>query len=58
LRTPVLVQGTLAHPAIHIAVKHSQLMLADPGRAKNVDCAALLAESGSVEEQAQRIRAH
>jgi AsmA family protein len=42
LRTPVLVQGTLAHPAIHIPVKHSRLMLADPGRAKDVDCAALL----------------
>jgi uncharacterized protein involved in outer membrane biogenesis len=42
LRTPVLVQGTLAHPAIHIPVKNSQLMLADPGRAKDVDCAALL----------------
>jgi AsmA family protein len=43
VRTPVLVQGTLAHPAIHIPVKDSRLMLADPGRAKNVDCAALLA---------------
>jgi uncharacterized protein involved in outer membrane biogenesis len=45
LRTPVLVQGTLAHPAIHIPVEHSRLMLADPGRAKDVDCAALLAGS-------------
>jgi AsmA family protein len=42
LITPVLVQGTLAHPAIHIPMKHSRLMLVDPGRAKNVDCAALL----------------
>jgi uncharacterized protein involved in outer membrane biogenesis len=42
LRAPVLVQGTLAHPALHVAVKNSQLMLADPGRAKDVDCAALL----------------
>jgi uncharacterized protein involved in outer membrane biogenesis len=42
LRTPVLVQGTLAHPAIHVPVKHSQLLLADPGSAQDVDCAALL----------------
>ncbi|HEY6455533.1 MAG TPA: AsmA family protein [Steroidobacteraceae bacterium] len=41
--TPVLVQGTFAHPAIHIPVEHSRLMLADPGRAKDVDCARLLA---------------
>ena len=43
VRTPVLVQGTLAHPTIHIPVKDSRFMLADPGRAKDVDCAALLA---------------
>jgi AsmA family protein len=43
LRTPLLVQGTLAHPAFHIPVKNSRLMLADPGNAKDVDCAALLA---------------
>jgi AsmA family protein len=43
LRAPVLVQGTLAHPALHVAVKNSRLMLADPGRAKDADCAALLA---------------
>lgn len=41
--TPVLVQGTFAHPAIHIPVNHSRIMLADAGRAKDVDCAALLA---------------
>ncbi len=44
LRTPLLVQGTLAHPAIHVPVKHSRPMLADPGRARDADCAALLAE--------------
>jgi uncharacterized protein involved in outer membrane biogenesis len=43
LRSPVLVQGTLAHPAIHVPVKNARLMLADPGRGKDVDCAALLA---------------
>jgi hypothetical protein len=43
LQSPVLVQGTLAHPAIHIPVKHSHFMLADRGQAKDVDCAALLA---------------
>ena len=32
LRTPVLIQGTLAHPAVHIPVKGARLMLADPGR--------------------------
>jgi uncharacterized protein involved in outer membrane biogenesis len=48
LRTPVLVQGTLAHPAVHIPVKDSRLMLADPGKGKDVDCAALLAGTGSV----------
>jgi AsmA family protein len=43
LRTPVLVQGTLGHPAVRIPIKNSQLMLADPGKGKDVDCAALLA---------------
>ncbi len=41
--TPVLVQGTFAHPQFHIPVKHSRLKLADPGRAKDADCAAMLA---------------
>jgi hypothetical protein len=43
LRTPVMVQGTLAHPMFHIPLKHSRLMLADRGTARDVDCAALLA---------------
>jgi uncharacterized protein involved in outer membrane biogenesis len=42
VRSPVLVQGTLAHPLIHIPVKHSHFMLADRGSAEDVDCAALL----------------
>jgi uncharacterized protein involved in outer membrane biogenesis len=42
LRSPVLVQGTLAHPLLHIQVKDSHFMLADRGRAADVDCSALL----------------
>jgi len=45
LRSPVLVQGTLAHPSLHIQVKDSHFMLADRGRAEDVDCTALLAAS-------------
>ena len=48
LRTPMLIQGTLAHPVVHFPVKGSRLMLADPGRGKDVDCAALLGGPGSV----------
>ncbi|HEY4339950.1 MAG TPA: AsmA family protein [Steroidobacteraceae bacterium] len=47
LLTPVLVQGTLAHPDFHVPVKHSHLLLADSGNANNIDCAALLAEEHS-----------
>ncbi len=43
LRSPVLIQGSLAHPLIHISVKHSHFMLADRGGARDVDCTALLA---------------
>jgi AsmA family protein len=42
LRTPVLVQGTLAHPSIHIQKNASKLMVVDPGKAKDVDCSTLL----------------
>ncbi|MGC1458210.1 MAG: AsmA family protein, partial [Steroidobacteraceae bacterium] len=42
LRSPVLIQGTFAHPLIHIPVKHSHFVLADRGRAEDVDCGALL----------------
>jgi AsmA family protein len=42
-RSPVLVEGTLAHPSIHISVKHSHFMVADRGQAEDVDCSALLA---------------
>jgi AsmA family protein len=40
LRTPVLVQGTLAHPAIHIQHGDSKLVVVDPGNAKSTDCSA------------------
>jgi hypothetical protein len=42
LRAPVLVQGTLAHPSIHIQKGDSKLVVVDPGKAKDVDCATLL----------------
>jgi uncharacterized protein involved in outer membrane biogenesis len=41
LRTPVLVRGTLAHPTVDIKGSKSVLVIADPGRAKDLDCAAL-----------------
>lgn len=47
LRTPVLVRGTLAHPAIDIAESKSALVIVDAGRAKDADCAALLAAANS-----------
>lgn len=42
LRAPLRIQGTLAHPSFGIAKGDSKLLLVDPGRAKDVDCAALL----------------
>jgi uncharacterized protein involved in outer membrane biogenesis len=51
LLAPVLVQGTLAHPAVHIPVRNSRLMLADTGKGKDVDCAALLAGPASPARQ-------
>jgi hypothetical protein len=41
LRTPVLVRGTLAHPTVDIKGNKPVLVIADPGRAKDLDCAAL-----------------
>ncbi|HEV2703399.1 MAG TPA: AsmA family protein [Steroidobacteraceae bacterium] len=38
LQAPVLVQGTLAHPSIHVAVKQSRLRLIDRGQALDRDC--------------------
>jgi hypothetical protein len=36
------VQGTLAHPSIHIQHGDSKLVVVDPGNAKDADCSALL----------------
>jgi AsmA family protein len=44
LRTPVLLRGTLAHPSVDIQGSKSVLVLVDPGKAKDADCAALLAD--------------
>jgi len=43
LRSTVLVRGTLAHSSFNIEAGKSVLVLIDPGRAKDADCAALLA---------------
>ena len=42
LRAPLQVQGTLAHPSIHVQKNDSKMLVVDPGKAKDVDCAALL----------------
>lgn len=42
LRAPVLVAGTLAHPAIHVGKEDSRLVVVDPGKARNADCPSLL----------------
>jgi AsmA family protein len=47
LRAPVLIQGTLAHPSIHIQKNDSKLLVVDPGKAKDVDCSTLLDGSHS-----------
>lgn len=38
LQAPVLVQGPLAHPLIHVAVKQSHFLLVDRGHAPDMDC--------------------
>jgi uncharacterized protein involved in outer membrane biogenesis len=43
LQAPVLVHGTLAKPAISVGAEHSSLKLIDRGRAKDADCASLIA---------------
>jgi AsmA family protein len=45
LHAPVAVHGTLAHPSVGIEGSHKSLELVDPGRAKDADCATLLAEA-------------
>lgn len=44
LRSPVLLRGTLAHPRVDLEPGHSRLAIISPGRAKDADCAALLAQ--------------
>jgi uncharacterized protein involved in outer membrane biogenesis len=44
LRAPVAVRGTLLHPSIGIDAHKSSLVIVDPGRARNADCATLLAQ--------------
>lgn len=40
-RAPLLLEGTLSHPVIRITTR--RLAIIDPGRARDVDCAALAA---------------
>jgi uncharacterized protein involved in outer membrane biogenesis len=43
LRAPIVVQGTLAHPSVGVQKHQSVLVVVDSGKAKDADCAALLA---------------
>jgi uncharacterized protein involved in outer membrane biogenesis len=45
LDAPLLLRGTLARPAIAIGTHDSSVKLVDPGNAKDVDCAQLLASA-------------
>ncbi len=47
LDAPLLLQGTLAHPSVAIQTHDSSVKLVDPGNAKDVDCAQLLATARS-----------
>ncbi len=38
LEAPILVQGPLMHPLVHVAVKQSHFVLLDRGRARDMDC--------------------
>jgi len=42
LRSPILIGGTLAHPAAGIQAHDSKLVLLDRGKAKDADCESLL----------------
>jgi len=44
LHSPVLLRGTLAHPRVDFEPGQSKLAIIAPGKAKDADCAALLAE--------------
>jgi AsmA family protein len=47
LSAPLSVKGTLTHPSVSLAKGNRKFELIDPGHAKDVDCAALLAEAKS-----------
>ena len=47
LQAPVLIQGTLAHPTVHVDKSDSKLLMVDPGKAKDADCATLLDATNS-----------
>ena len=47
LDAPLLLHGTLAHPSVAIKTHDSSVKLVDPGNAKDVDCAQLLAAARS-----------
>jgi AsmA family protein len=42
LRSPILLGGTLAHPAVGIQAHESKMVLLDRGKAKDADCESLL----------------
>jgi hypothetical protein len=44
LRAPIAVRGTLLHPSIGIDADKSALLIVDPGKAPDADCATLLAQ--------------
>jgi uncharacterized protein involved in outer membrane biogenesis len=51
LKSPVVLRGTLSHPAIDVGAEKSVLQVIDPGRTKDADCAALLAAADSDDER-------
>jgi uncharacterized protein involved in outer membrane biogenesis len=42
LRSPILIRGTLAHPAVGIDAQDSKLVLVDRGKGKDADCGSAL----------------
>jgi uncharacterized protein involved in outer membrane biogenesis len=46
LRAPIGIRGNLAHPSFGIEHGNSKLTIVDSGKAKDADCAALLADAG------------
>lgn len=50
LRSPLLLRGTLSRPTIDVGSRRAVLQVIDPGRAKDADCAALLAAADPHDE--------